>query len=41
MGLIIIKSQRRALKISFMRYVEQIKIKRVYDKGDLHADDYA
>ena len=24
-----------------MKYVEQIKIKRIYDNGDLHAEDYA
>jgi len=24
-----------------MKYVEQIKIKRIYDKGDMHAEDYA
>ena len=35
------KSQRRTLRFSFIKYVEQIKIKRIYDKGDLHADDYA
>jgi hypothetical protein len=36
-----VKSQRRSLKFSFMKYVEQIKIKRIYDKGDMHAEDYA
>ena len=39
-GNALVKAERRILKFAFKRYIAQIKIKRVYDKGDMHAEEY-